>query len=401
MNKNVLRFIYSLVIILVYFNSKTYAENEVIEIVSLTENYTYDAMVEDINLLKEKYGDLISTEILGQSYDSRDIYMIKLGFGETGIVCSAGVHARETINTQLTLKMIEDYAEAYNSDKKIDEYNIKKILSESAIYFVPLLNPDGYVLATEGISKINDDILKNNIENIIKKSKVSTINWKSNARGVDINRNFGVNLWGKVIGKPSDTLNKEYSYAYFGGLSPNTELETKALLKVFHKLNIYGYIDFHSRGNTLYWYKHSESNVFNGVQKEIADGLSQITKYRLIRESEDNKIDGSEGTTTDYVAEIYDKPSFTIETLDSRVNFPINGSLIEPTYKRIKNTPLFLAQKAVELKSINYYKYKVYQNDRFLHDFNDLEKAKIYAEKYSNTFIFENEKLIWESLIKI
>lgn len=393
-----------LIIIVLLFEVKVYATDSIID---LNKKYTYDNLLNDISTLKIKYKNLIKSEVIGKSVDNRDIMLIKVGKGDTNMVLWGGLHARETVQTPVLIKLIETYCKGYNNNFKIDNYDIKHILDKVTFYIIPLANPDGYVLTTEGIDK-----LKN--KNIIKKLKkmrpgyldeyvlrwtdgTEFAEWKANINGVDLNRNFPVKRWGLIINKPDSNIYKtKPSYAFYSGPYKGSEPETKALIKLLDSINFYGFIDFHSRGEIIYWEKFFEDKEYNTLQKQIVNSFGKLSGYRPVDKIEQNRIDGREGNSTDFVSEKYGKPAFTVESIPQKTYFPLDTKYFNDAFEKIKAIPLDLAKTALELKLNNYYEYKVYNKSIFFKDFRILDKAIHYASKYENSIIINKDNnIIW------
>lgn len=78
-------------------------------------------------------------EVVGKSFEARDIYQIKLGTGKTQILLWSQMHGDEASAT-MALMDIFKFFQAKNDG--FDDLRTK-ILSENTLYFVPMLNPDG------------------------------------------------------------------------------------------------------------------------------------------------------------------------------------------------------------------------------------------------------------------
>lgn len=334
-----------MVILTITLTERCFAFSANKNIVELNENYCYDEMIMDLNELREKYPLFFDVEIIGQSMDNRDIFLMKIGTGSKKILCTAGVHAREIPNTNLLMKMAEDYCSKASTGERLGGFNIEEYLKKYQIQIVPVVNPDGYALCTQGTKIIKDGNLKQKVVELLSKSKSNIYEWKANANGVDINRNFDVKYWKQVEQKPHNTFVNQYNYAYYGGEKPNSEPETLAIVELFKRQNYALYLDFHSRGRIIYWYKLAEDKVYNKRQKELAQFIHKTTRYRLVTENEDNQINGTEGTTTDYFSEKYKNPTFTIETFLGRSRYPIAKKHYQVEYERIYLIPLILMEQ--------------------------------------------------------
>jgi len=300
--------------------------------------YSYDKLIEDAQALSKQYRKILDYVTIGKSHDNRDIALLKLGKGTKYMVCCAGVHGRESINPVVMLRIIEFYAQAYICYKQqksilmsklynptknlISEYEkmlyaacIHELLQTYTILFVPLLNPDGYMISLEGFDCIRDEKLKE----ICIATGVPHQEWKFNARGIDINRNFPSRLW-----RPK-----------FVGDYPASENETWALIRLFNEYKSLGFLDFHSRGKQIFYYRSQMPDSYNKKLHTIAKRLKKVTNYRLSGPEEEINPSDSGGNTVHYYSEYFGKPALTIETVDEEAPFPLDISYREKTYEEI------------------------------------------------------------------
>src|SRR5699024_7643956 len=122
-----------------------------ISFVNPMKTYTYDHMVKDIKDLQKAYPDLITYHVVGKSEYGRDIYAVSLGNGKATTFINGSLHAREWISTNLNMYMLENYAKAYTTNRNIQGYNARKILNDTTIWFMPMVNPDGVTLQQRGL----------------------------------------------------------------------------------------------------------------------------------------------------------------------------------------------------------------------------------------------------------
>ncbi len=265
--------------------------------IELNKDYSYDELIIQMKRLQKAYAPVITMDSIGVTREKRVIPMFIFGSGRTNrdkkLVVTGGVHGRERINPVVLIKMAGDYC------KKMVSGTLNEEERSGIIYMVPLLNPDGYEIAGR------EDIL-----------------WKGNGQGVDINRNFPAASWKKK----------------FTGDKPESELETAALIKLFHQVNPDGYLDYHSRGKSIFYYREAMDELYNQRQRYLGERLSQITGYAL--EEPTNEIDSGDsgGNTVHYFSEVFRKPAITIETVADEELFPLNSILQESTYEEIKDT---------------------------------------------------------------
>lgn len=303
------------------------------------EPYSAEQLNNDIIQLARTYKEIIQYVTIGVSHDNRDILMLKLGKGSKHILFCSGVHGRESVNPIVMMALTEYYAVEYleqyemkensvkhsiDNGKSLDDYYhellyrkcIYELLETYTILIIPLLNPDGYTIATDGFDSIQDDTLRKELHN----NNISHEQWKFNGRAVDINRNFPSVLW-----------REQYE-----GDSPGSENESKALMDVFWEYPLEGFIDLHSRGKSIYYYRQTMSDHYNQRQVKIAERLKEVMQYELVPPSDEIDPGDSGGNTVHYYSENYYKVALTIETVPEEASFPLQYKYRKETFEELK-----------------------------------------------------------------
>ena len=224
-------------------------------------------MESDLDKFQKRYG--FSREIIGKTKYGRNIEAIRIGSGKRGILINASHHAREWMTTILTMKTIEETAIAYQNDSIV-----KKKLDDIAVWFVPMVNPDGVTLQQLGVTEF-----PNNAQKLIIRLNNGSTNfkqWKSNAEGIDPNRQY-----------PSDWNNIDTSQAtkpgqaYYRGKQPLQIEETKAMVRLFESIKPLYTISYHTAGEIIFW--HFMTNHKKGaIDQKMAQKFSEITGYDLM-----------------------------------------------------------------------------------------------------------------------
>lgn len=264
-------------------------------------------------LNKINNSDVVDLYVIGHSVDNRNIYGLEIGKGSKVIFLDANIHAAETANTPVLIQFMSEVVNMYESGNS----NVKKALNEFKLVVMPCINPDGYEIFTNGIDSISNKelwVYKN-------KSKINFENLKSNANGVDINRNFptqNAGLYYKSKGLLYNvSLEKNTgSKAYFGGYSLGSEPETKAAMYFMlkHYKSIVSYINLHSQGRVIYSGKPNLSNEFNNVSRKFASKISNINKYIVYGIESEEVGEGNDGSATDFMSEIAHEMPFSLKT---------------------------------------------------------------------------------------
>lgn len=286
--------------------------------------YTFEEWEKALKEVCKTYPKWLHIFTAGKSHDGRNIYEVRLGTHRNCIICSAGIHGREWVNPVILLHLIEEYAEAAEGMSGIEGYHFPELLKHVSFCFVPMVNPDGYVIATEGFEKIQNTCLRY----AAKIQGLSFSHWKSNARGMDINRNFPGKSW------------------YGGnGSWPSSELETKTLIQIFcsHPQSL-GFLDFHSRGRILYYYRKGMGISYNRKAGKLAGKLSEVCGYRPGRPTEEFLTGKDGGNSVHYYAENFRRPAITVETVDEKEGFPIRETCLLGAYEEVRLLPLVCAE---------------------------------------------------------
>lgn len=281
-------------------------------VIELNYKYLFSDIQRKSVQLANVYQGILNLETIGVSHDLREIFMIRLGMHKKYILITAGVHGREYINSAVLLRIAEKYAAQMVSQPGL--------LKDYGILFIPVLNPDGYVIATEGFASINDKKLRKTCIS----QNIDASLWKWNARAVDINRNF---------------MSKSFKKAPHTG-DINSENETKSFISIVQNEKIIGYMDIHSRGESIYYYRQHMGEEYNRHQKYIADRLSYYTGYRLMVPSEEIDSGDSGGNTVHYYSEYMNQPAITVETIDDDAKFPLKYEYARQVYYQIRYLPM-------------------------------------------------------------
>lgn len=126
-------------------------------------------------------------EVIGRTHENRSIVVAKIGLmpfssNRRSIWLDGGIHAREWISTSTILHAI---ARLINGTLARDA-DVRKLIDAYDFYFMPVVNPDGYVYTHDDASKLSDNDEQHDLQRM----------WRKNRRphadcpGVDLNRNF-------------------------------------------------------------------------------------------------------------------------------------------------------------------------------------------------------------------
>ncbi|MCT4620039.1 MAG: M14 family metallocarboxypeptidase [Marinisporobacter sp.] len=332
-SRKIFTIIFSLFIL---FHCSSISFGEKIDIVHPNKTYSYENLTHDLKLLSERYPNLITYRSIGKSEYGREIWAIKVGNGKAKVFLNGSHHAREWITSNLLMYTIDQYAHAYKENTFIDGYNVRNLLDQVSVWFVPMVNPDGVTLQQFGLSSFPKEIHKNLIH--LNNGSTNFKRWKANAKGIDLNRQY-----------PADWENIKYNqinpyYKNHKGDTPLISKEAQALVDFTYEINPEITASYHSSGRILYWhYKTKPENLKR--DEKIAHGLSKITGYKLVNPSKNP----SGGGYKDWFIQTFNRPSFTIEVSPFVGETHVPPSKFNTIWDRNKSVSLYLASEGYEL----------------------------------------------------
>jgi hypothetical protein len=102
-----------------------------------SRRFKHAELVTHLAALKNSLGGLMTMEQIGVSAENRSINLLKLGTGPTKVFLWSQMHGDEPTATMALLDILNYIAQNRNSAE------VKKILSETTLLIIPMLNPDG------------------------------------------------------------------------------------------------------------------------------------------------------------------------------------------------------------------------------------------------------------------
>lgn len=181
--------------------------------------YTWSEMVAKLDEMRANYPALVSgKQSLGVSHEGRAVWMVKISDhansqdeDEPAILFTGLTHAREPIGMEVALFTMFHLLERYGIDPEVTY-----LVDTRELYFVPVVNPDGYVY-NQTTNPAGGGMWRKNRRNS-----------GGGAFGVDLNRNYGY-LWGW----DNSGSSPQPSSDTYRGPGPFSEPETSAI-RGFH-----------------------------------------------------------------------------------------------------------------------------------------------------------------------
>jgi hypothetical protein len=228
--------------------------------------HTYNETVAELDTFHLLFPAITTDKInIGTTIEGRTIWAMKISDNpdideDEPEVCYTGlIHAREPITIELLLYFMNYLLNNYSYDPEITD-----IINNRELWFVPIINPDGYVYNQT-------------------KYPLGGGMWRKNRKnngdgtyGIDLNRNFGY-MWGyDNIGSSPYTGSETYR-----GTAPFSEPETQAIRDFINAHDFVIALNYHSFSNLCiypwgYETKYPEDYL---IFKEMGDSMSAYNGY--------------------------------------------------------------------------------------------------------------------------
>ena len=217
---------------------------------------TFDEVAAQLDKMRSLYPNLITKkDSIGSSIEGRPIWAVKISnnadmnSNKPQIFYNSLIHAREPEGMMVLIYYMYYLLENYGHDPEVTY-----LLNNRELYFIPVINPDGYVY-NEQISPEGGGLWRKN-----RRSDSSGV------FGVDLNRNFGY-MWGyDNMGSSSNSIAEDYR-----GKAPFSEPEAQALRDFCINHNFKIGINYHTYGGYIIppWgydlLATPDSNTFNNI----------------------------------------------------------------------------------------------------------------------------------------
>lgn len=257
---------------------------------------SYDQLNAQMDALVEKYPDKAQKISLGKTYEGRDIWALKVSSDvnseatkEKPAVVVTGVHhAREWATSLVPLSIAEETLDNYDKDPAA-----KNRVDKGELWFVPLVNPDGYEY-----SRTEDSWWRKNRSPQTETPCGKPI--RGDVRGVDLNRNYDdgkpehAEIYRSKNDSPCSTWDDGRATSddptddTYRGPHGASEIEVQSMLNLeLNRGNVKGVLDFHSYGGMiLFPWGHKRAEVENvDTYKEVGNKMNHSVNdsYRVMQ----------------------------------------------------------------------------------------------------------------------
>lgn len=198
--------------------------------------YTFDEVESELDSMYLMYPNLVTQkQSIGTTENGKDLWMVKISANPTvdedepEVLYTALHHAREPESIMALLYFMDHILEQYGSDPEITY-----LLDNRELYFVPVVNPDGY-LYNQQTDPLGGGMWRKNRRNNGDGS------W-----GVDLNRNYGYE-WGHDDNGSSPTPSSDT----YRGPAPFSEPETQAMRDLCNQRHFVLAFNYHTYSDLL------------------------------------------------------------------------------------------------------------------------------------------------------
>ncbi len=218
---------------------------------------TFDEAIAYMDSLHGVYPTLTSErQTIGQSLEGRELWMMKISDNpwadedEPEYFVNSLIHAREPMGLEASLRFMSHLCDNYGSDPQVTD-----LVDNREIYFVPVVNPDGY----EYNRQTNP-----NGGGMWRKNRRRVDSWNY---GVDLNRN-----WGYMWGYDNNGSSPDPGSEVYRGDSTFSEPETQVMREFINGRNFSIILNIHSYGN-LMLYPWGYSDIYT-EDNELLNSIS-------------------------------------------------------------------------------------------------------------------------------
>ncbi|MFF0747550.1 M14 family metallopeptidase [Streptomyces sp. NPDC004267] len=246
--------------------------------------HNYAEMNAEIDQRLAAYPSIMSKQVIGKSYQGRDIVALKISDNvgtdenEPEVLFTAHQHAREHLTIEMALYLLRELGAGYGTDPRITN-----MVNGREIWIVPDLNPDGgeYDIATGSYRSWRKNRQPNSGSSYV---------------GTDLNRNWDYK-WGCCGGSSSSKSSETYR-----GAAPASAPEVKVVADfvrsrvVGGKQQITAAIDFHTYSELVLWpFGWTTADTATGMTQDDRDAFAAIGK----------KMADSNGYTPEQSSDLY------------------------------------------------------------------------------------------------
>ena len=249
----------------------TYATPAMFNLGNMGGYLRYEEMLAALDTMHARYPNLCSAKTpistTQKTFEGRSLYYVKISDNvnvnentEAKILYTGLHHAREGLSMMNLIFFMDYILENYNKDA-----DAKKIINNCELYFVPCVNPDGYVY---------NQTTNPNGGGMWRKNRRNDASVK---QGVDLNRNYGYQ-WGLASGSSGNQSSDTYR-----GPSAFSEAESQLVKSFAIQKKFTASIHHHSYAKILFYpWDYTNTNCSEALFfKQWGDSMTACNHYAV------------------------------------------------------------------------------------------------------------------------
>lgn len=257
------------------------------------------ANAQAVRALTARY-PFLTAFVYGRSAAGHRLRCLRFGTGERTAVFAAAHHANEWITAPALLRCVQELCAAYASG----EAAAREIYERTALYFAPLVNPDGVDLVTGAIQP--GEGLRRAEEIAADYPQVPWPGgWKANILGTDLNLQYPAGWEAAKEIKFAQGWTSPAPRDYVGA-APLCAAESRALYELTVSARPAVTAAFHTQGEVIYWQYHGYAPAGSDA---LAESLAAASGYALDSAPDES---GNAGYK-DWCIDALGIPAFTVE----------------------------------------------------------------------------------------
>lgn len=265
--------------------------------------HTYGEIIDELRSFQLRFPEIIHLESIGRTQGfGEEIFALKVSDNaatredEPRILFSAAIHGNEIMGTELCMALIDELVDGYG---RVDY--ITRAVDGLEIWFVPVINADGYSISTTDHPMWRKNARDNNGDGRL-----------SDGDGVDLNRNFDFSFETGGSGDPSSR--------FYRGTAPFSESEARMMATFVENEKFLFSVTYHSAEARVYYpwrisrngeKKYSSEDILlTGIAEGIAGRIRCLNDeyyYEAVRNTFDDAY------TTNYYYGVLGTLEFMIE----------------------------------------------------------------------------------------
>ena len=296
----------------------------------------YDEMLSELDDMAQQYPNLITVKAPISTYlthENRPIYHVKISdnpnsneAGEPNILYTAIHHAREPMSMSETIFYMWYLLENYGSNDEVTY-----LVNNTQMFFVPCINPDGYVY-NETTNPNGGGMWRKNRRNN-----------GGGVYGVDLNRNYSYG-WG-TTGTSNNPSNDTYC-----GTSAFSEPESQAMRWLVQNYDFELAFNAHTYGEDILFPIGTTNNEFADHHDYFQAYCDHMVEYNGYNAMKSSGLYPASGDSDDYMYKVDvgvgEKDTIFVHTPEIGTDFWPPSSDIIPTCKDMMFPNLVLAHMA-------------------------------------------------------